>query len=353
MKVLLLTDSHFGIRRSSPVFQEHILKYHKTALDYAREQGIINIIHLGDFFDTRGSVVMTTLKAVKEMFDEYPEMRWHLIVGNHDTSFKNTLDVNSISLVFKEYEDRIHIYEEPSLLQFEDKTNVTLIPWITKDSLEETIDFANKVKTKSKVVLGHFEFMNFEYVNGIRATTGLDSKLFSAIYDMVLSGHYHGKSQIGNVYYLGTGTDFNWGDYGIKKYFHILDTKKTELTPIEYTDKLFHIISYDDTIIKPEDIELFFRENNYTDKVVRVKIRNSNNTIQFNGFVDRLYEQNPFTVDILDERNKVEEVVQLDESALAKTNFDIIKDFLTETDSGGKLLEMMYSLYTYVESENQ
>lgn len=351
MQVLLLTDSHFGIRRSSPLFQNHILKFHRTALDYARENGIRTIIHLGDFFDTRGSVSMTTLKAVKDMFDEYPEFEWHMIVGNHDTSFKNTLDANSVSLVFREYSDRIHIYDTPSILKLEDKTTVELIPWITKETEEDILNFIKKNSKKSKICMGHFEFINFEYIKGVTAKTGLDPAMISTNYELVLSGHYHGKSSIGNVHYLGTGTDFNWGDYGVKKYFHILDTATNALKEVEYLEKLFHSLSYDEDITTPDSIKEYFKENVYTDKIVRVKIRNSKNSILFNQFIDALYETNPFSVDIQDERNKNEiDSYELNEDALVKSNFDIIKDFVNELDNSDDLIDTMYELYNYCET---
>ena len=61
-------------------------------------------------------------------------------------------------------------------------------------------------------------------------------------FEMVLSGHFHKKSDDGQIYFLGSQYEFNWNDYNCQKGFHVFDTetennrKKYEIQ-IQYTKR--------------------------------------------------------------------------------------------------------------------
>jgi hypothetical protein len=55
-------------------------------------------------------------------------------------------------------------------------------------------------------------------MRGVKVSDGMDHKLFSR-FEMVISGHYHTKSQKDNIYYLGSQMEFFWSDAGDPKYF--------------------------------------------------------------------------------------------------------------------------------------
>ena len=64
---------------------------------------------------------------------------------------------------------------------------------------------------------------------GVQNHGGMDHKLFSK-FERVLTGHFHTKSTIDNITYLGTQLELSWADAHDKKHFHILDTATRELT---------------------------------------------------------------------------------------------------------------------------
>ena len=100
---------------------------------------------------------------------------------------------------------------------------------------------------------------------------------------MVLSGHFHNKSQKENIHYLGAQMEFNWSDCNDRKYFHILDTDTRELKPVENPIKIFKKILWDDTkkapLIDVRDLD---------DKFVKIIVINKSDPVQFEAFLDRV-----------------------------------------------------------------
>ena len=54
MKILLITDQHFGVRNDNQYFIEHYRRfYSKIVIPFLKASGIKEIINLGDTFDRR------------------------------------------------------------------------------------------------------------------------------------------------------------------------------------------------------------------------------------------------------------------------------------------------------------
>ena len=74
---------------------------------------------------------------------------------------------------------------------------------------------------------------------------GLEKDLFRR-FEKVISGHFHKKSDDGQIYYLGTQYEITWNDYNCPKGFHVFDTQTRELTRIPNPLRMFRKIFYDD-----------------------------------------------------------------------------------------------------------
>ena len=69
MKLLLITDQHFGVRNDSPAYIDQYRKFYKdTVLPYIDKNKITHIVNLGDTFDKRKSINYSSLDAAKEMW---------------------------------------------------------------------------------------------------------------------------------------------------------------------------------------------------------------------------------------------------------------------------------------------
>ena len=195
MKLLLITDQHFGVRNDSPAYIEQYRKFYKdTVLPYIVKNKITHIVNLGDTFDKRKSINYSSLDAAKEMwFDPVRDRGIHMwcIVGNHDIYYKNTLKVNSPELLFEDY-DNITIVDEPQDINI-GGLDILMLPWRCEANTHKWRKIIED--TKSTVCLGHLELSQFDPIPGYTMDHGDDPAPFEK-FDVVCSGHYHHLSLI-------------------------------------------------------------------------------------------------------------------------------------------------------------
>ena len=310
MKIALLNDSHFGARNDSSLFLDHFVSFYENVFfPYCKENGVNTIIHLGDFFDRRKYINFNTLSLVKEkVIDKFVDFDIHLILGNHDSYFKNTLKVNSPTELLSFY-DNIKIYENAKDVNF-DGTNICLVPWITPESHDDTMKVLKS--STSSIVCGHFELNGYEVFRGVKFRGGLEDK-FLKRFEMVLSGHFHSKYSQNNVHYLGTQYQMTFSDLNDQKGFHVLDTETRQLEFIENPDRMFYSLEYDDR----NDIDLSQLDETYTNKYVKVIVLNKNNSNLFEKYIDKIYN-----LDVAD----LSVVEDFSASENSGTNVDLHKD---------------------------
>lgn len=300
MKLLLTNDSHWGVRNSSEVFENHIVNFHKQLLKYIKKNKITKIVNLGDFFDRRKEINFRTLDTVKrEFLNPLKDMNvsMDMIVGNHDVHWKNTNELNSLQLLMSDY-DNVTVYTKPTEVAY-DGLNVLMLPWINSGNYTESINAIES--SRSSVCFAHLELSGFIYQQGLEATHGMSRDLFND-FQMVLTGHYHSKSDDGRIFYLGTQYDLTWADYGEKKYFHVFDTNTLELTPVENEDLLFKKLIYDDN--GEDDIEDVIKKENFsrfTGKIVKVIVQEKRSAVAFDLFMDKLSKSKPFEITVVDD----------------------------------------------------
>ena len=133
MKIAILADTHFGARNDSQLFLDYFTDFfEKTFFPECEKRGIKTIIHLGDLMDRRKFVNFNTLSQMREKFVNplvTGQYDFHCIIGNHDTYFKNTNDVNSPVELFGDRYENIHIYDSPVSITL-DGCKFGLVPWI-------------------------------------------------------------------------------------------------------------------------------------------------------------------------------------------------------------------------------
>lgn len=289
MKIALLCDTHIGARSDNKVFLNHQQTFfEKTFFPSLKEHGVNTILHLGDVFDRRKFINFFSLKKSKEFFFDVLKdnnITMHTILGNHDTYYTTTNEINSVVLLLSEYSN-IHIYEKnPVELSF-GSTKFVMCPWLTKENYESSMKFIKS--SNAHILCGHFDMKGFEMMRGIVSDHGIDYKEFSQ-FESVYSGHYHHASKYGNVHYLGAQYEMNWSDYGSKKGFYLLDTETRELTFIENPIKIHHKIEYDDEDLTIDEIANL-DTSVLKDCFIKVMVRNRSNPYLYDMFLNRLNE---------------------------------------------------------------
>ena len=242
MKILLITDQHFGVRNDNQNFIEHYRKFYgNIVIPFLKASGIKEIINLGDTFDRRKYVNFMSLEAAKEMwFDPVKELgcKMTALIGNHDIYYKNTLRINSPDELLGGYD--IDVIHEPSTRNF-DGTDILLLPWICDENYDRTLRSISE--STAPVCMGHLELNGFEAHPGHVMESGIDMNIFKK-FTKVFSGHYHTKSNKDNCYYLGNPYQLYWNDYRQKRGFHVFDTETLRTTfyrnPFDTFYKLYY-----------------------------------------------------------------------------------------------------------------
>src|SRR6056300_311135 len=285
MKIALLNDTHFGCRNDSPAFIEYQNKfYNDLFFPYLIDKGIKTFIHLGDVVDRRKFINHNTAHNFKKVFWnklEELDIDTHIIIGNHDTYYKNTNEVNAMQNL--QLNKNCKVYTTATEMEF-DGCNILFLPWICDDNYDDSIHAIDH--STSSIVMGHLEVKGFEMHAGHINEHGLEKSLFTK-FEKVLSGHFHKKSDDGRIFYLGTQYEMTWSDYRCPKGFHIFDTDTREIERVINPVTMFEKIIYNDkeTDYLTLDIE------KYNKKHVKLFVSNKTNDDMYNMFVDRLFNK--------------------------------------------------------------
>lgn len=344
MKIAIINDTHAGVKNGSDIFLNHTDKfYNEVFFPYLLENGIKNIIHLGDYFEHRKFVNLKVLNHNRKSFIdklyEY-DITMDLIPGNHDVYYKNTNELNSIQQLLSQYNDRIHIHMDPISKLF-GNINIALMPWITNDNYDQSMDFITN--TNASILMGHLELNGFKLMgNSSLESHGMNADLFKR-FESVYSGHYHTKSSKGNVTYLGTQFELTWSDAGDPKYFHVLDTNTREIDAIKNPFSLFHKLYYD------SDNEPQLNAEKIEGTYVKVVITNKKDLYAFDKFMEKLHDLNPHEVRIIEnfteysgENVNDEDISTVDTPTLLSSYIDATETTLNTNT----LKKMMNELYT-------
>jgi len=293
MKVLVITDQHFGVRNDSLVYVDYYRKfYSNVVIPFIKKYKIKQVLCLGDTFDRRKSVNFNSLEAAKEMWFKPLEdmgVSMTMLVGNHDIYYKNTLRVNAPSLLLGEY-GNIQIMDGPGEFLL-GSLPVLGIPWICDDNRSRVYELLEQ--STSPLCVGHLEFNGFETVPGIVMEHGIDQQPFKK-FDKVLSGHFHTKSSKGNIHYLGNPYELYWNDYQSPRGFHILDTDTLDLKFYRNPYTMFEKIYYKDSEDLPDT-------SNYSGKYIKLIVEDKQDQIKFDRFVKILYDSDIADLKIIED----------------------------------------------------
>ena len=285
MKIALLNDTHWGARNDSPAFVNYFNRfYDEVFFPYLQENNINTLIHLGDVVDRRKFINHNTAYNFKLKFwDKIEQLKidTHILLGNHDTYYKNTNTVNALQNLNLPQNTKVYISHETVTFEGLD---ILFLPWICDDLVETTLHAIDN--STAQIVMGHLEIKGFEMHKGHLNEQGLDKTLFKR-FEKVISGHFHKKSDDGHIYYLGSPYEITWSDYKCPKGFHIFDTQTRELTRIPNPLRVHKKLIYND---KTED---YNKKNlkDFENTFVKLFISNKTDTDMFDKFVEKFHNE--------------------------------------------------------------
>lgn len=341
MKLLLITDTHLGIRAGNEAVERYQAEFFKEQLfPYILENinHIDRIVHLGDLFDQRKYISFKTLDFWYDNFigpiNDFL-IPIDLIIGNHDCTYKESNSLNSPKLLLKEYTN-FSVFEEP--VEVED---CLYLPWINKENLEQS---SHAIKNSlKKICMGHLSISGFLMMSGMSCDHSDFSSSDFLKYRRVFSGHFHWRSSQKNIDYLGSPYQLNWSDVGNDRGFHLYDTESDDLSFVHNPLEQYTKLEYDDsTVTDFEGIDF----SEFKDKFVKLIVKNKTNPPLYTKFVQKLGEIGVVQLQITDQ--EIQKSLQ-QQSVSIKTIPEIIahnisiQDF--EPEAKSKLLEYMTNLY--------
>ena len=303
---------------------------------------------MGDVMDRRKYVSYKTATDFRKRFiDKFVEIGvdLHLIVGNHDTYYKNTSEVNSMEELVS---NNFKVYTGPEVVEF-DETPILLMPWINANNYNASMDALKNAQ--SDILMGHLEVAGFAMTGqGMVSADGWEKEHFKR-FETVFSGHFHHKNDDGQIFYLGTPYEIYWNDCDDPKGFHIFDTETRELTFIANPSCIFHKVMYNDSVNRDAHLKDY---SQYKGCYLKVIVEEKKDPYFFDRFLDKLYAAGPANITVLEDATEYDvgddETLNLaqDTPTLVGQYIDAIE---TEDDKS-RLKKLVHELYIEALSEN-
>jgi len=343
LKVVIITDQHFGARNDSIAFLDFYQKfYDNTFFPTLDASGIDTVLVLGDTFDRRKYVNFYALDRAKKMFFDKLEERGitvYMLAGNHDTYFKNTNEVNSPDLLLAEY-NNIEVIDEPKTINV-NGFEVCMLPWICPENYTQSLDEIKN--TTSTICMGHLEIAGFAMYRGMESHEGFSAETFSK-FDLVFSGHYHHRSNNSNIHYLGNPYELTWQDYNDPRGFHLFDFTTRQLDFVENPYRMFERLEYTDKEVEPIDLD----QLELKDKYIKLVVLEKTDFYKFDKFIQKLYNKGCHEIKIVEDfsefqEGEINEEINLEDTVSVLSNY--IESIETDVDKE-KVKSYMRGLYT-------
>ena len=339
----MLGDVHIDARNSSITFAEYFELLYDHMFQYMLSNNIKTIVQFGDLFDRRKYINFNILKRAKaNFFDKIREygMHMYVFVGNHDISYKNTLAVNSPTLLLADYADCITVVTNPTELQV-GSTNYLMLPWICAENYEQTMSAIEE--TNAPYCFGHLELTGYEMYKGSVCDHGFDPKIF-AKFKKVYSGHFHHISEKGNIHYIGSPYQQFWSDYGDERGYFVMDSGKVSFVKNPYD--MFFKLKYDDSV--PNALDMLNEDfSKYANRYVKVIIQTKNDLFLFENFIKALEEAGANVTSVEDHKHRdIESESEIVENAESMLDiFRKVSDTYTDKIDSEGLYSLLMDLY--------
>jgi DNA repair exonuclease SbcCD nuclease subunit len=289
MKDIIVGDIHLDTRSGDVNFLNYQKLFFDQLFDYVSNNKIRYVIFLGDVFSNPNTVdVFVSDYALKIMENLSKKVKNIIMIkGNHDKYYKNSYDINSIDVIFK---DRYNIILFNSYLQLDD---FLLINW--RNTTEEYVELFKEIDTDEiNYMFGHFEVNgylldSFRTNNNEKSLTENVFKTYFPNLKYVFSGHYHTPQTNTFIKYLGVPYELSWSECDLSLGFYVLENNNLSFIKNENKMYFYHNFSniddinvFKENIIIESDIKKYYKFE-YSDKKIENDVFELQNFIKDNG----------------------------------------------------------------------
>jgi DNA repair exonuclease SbcCD nuclease subunit len=228
MKIICVSDIHLSAFSYDPIIDgipERLFTFKnvsKNILEYARDNDISSVCILGDIFHTKSVIHSAAMSIFLDFIRENRDINFILIDGNHDCSSKSGNGVSALKSC--DEESNVITIHEPSLIE-----NMWMVPWNS-----DMIDAIKNPPKEAEYLFSHLGVSEAKFNSGISIVSDIGVKDLRQ-YKHVYLGHYHSKQTVGNMTYIGSMFQLDWGEKNEEKRFIVFDseTGETQSIPTE------------------------------------------------------------------------------------------------------------------------
>jgi DNA repair exonuclease SbcCD nuclease subunit len=214
-RICCISDIHIGVHQNGAQWHEIVINWAKWLHNELINKGIEDIIISGDLFHYRDEIAVNTIQVVTEVLNIWKPFNIGILVGNHDSYYKDKVDVNSCSILSGW--SNITIFSSSTTIEHKNK-KLTFCPWGTE---------LYEIPDDSDIIFGHFEIETFKLNEFKTCIQGIKSKDLLDKCDLIITGHFHlreeRKYKNGTILYLGNPFQMDFGDTNSTKGYYILD----------------------------------------------------------------------------------------------------------------------------------
>lgn len=340
-KIALLGDLHFGIKNHDKQTADFQMKFFVDVfIPYLKKNKITTVIQTGDFFDCRRSLRHATIKQAREFVELTKHLTWYVLVGNHDMALRECIHPNSCTEILGIYPN-FTIIDKPTTVSIHG-LDIDLIPWICQENKTIIKDFINA--SQSKYAVGHFELSGFYYYKGL-ASNG-ENKGFLSNYIQVWSGHFHTRSENGNIKYIGTPYQLTHGDADDVRGFEVFDIDSKKQKFVENTNTMYSKLYYDCNTFDKSSIP------SYANMHIKLIVEDRGDAAAFDMLIEE-FSKYVYSIKIIDNFDvaSTDSSLKIDISDTLK----LICDYIDELDESAATKKEIKKLMTalYKESTNE
>lgn len=347
MKIALIADLHFGIKKGDVTFMESQKKFFTEQLvPELNEQGINTLWILGDVFDTRQQINTNIIYNVIDLFkNTLKDFDVRILVGNHDMYLTTDTEINSLKIL--DLLPNVTVYEKPTDVIIDNK-RILVLPWITDYTTADQL-----ITKKYDYCFCHADIIGFDQGGGRLSENGLKAKTLLDKIQWVYSGHYHNgvkREYEGNqtITYAGAPYQLTRIDRDGIRGYHIIDIPTGVDTLVENTKSIKftrHVYPNVDTSLVP---------NNVVDMDVPYEIADQTKKIaDYVAKLEKLKPAYPVNINILPNEDDI------DDEFFETDNLNIItlfKNYLEQLETPvdkNELYDSFIELYNTYKEQGQ
>lgn len=271
MKIILITDTHYGIKQNSITWMNAQLDFiYNELIPYIKSiDDDIMLIHCGDVFDSRSSINPFIAKNVRYAFKELVKVcnnGMYIIAGNHDYYSPTDDTVTALELILNDIPEIHIIHDDISCICPDKYGNMLLAPWYEFEKYEKLKQWIDDKKPKSLFCHADLTMLPDGYM-----------KLLKGI--NIYSGHIHTPHHTNRLHTLGSTYALTFADCNSERGFYVLDEDyNLEFHPAKNIIKFWRykndeIFDIDVNKIKNDYVELYIDKINLLNDVYTEKIK--------------------------------------------------------------------------------